>query len=131
MKKLSLLLASLFVTFCAAAQITTNPAVIPLGYKGKIVVTFDPTGTGMAGETTCYAHTGVTTTEKGNWTCAPDWKTNTDKYKLTKSGTKWVLTIDDLHTYYDCALYRFLHPRRTFPHKTHCNPDYRKTFRAV
>lgn len=103
MKKLLLLAASLIASLCAFAQITTNPAVIPLGYKGKIVVTFDPTGTGMAGETTCYAHTGVTTTEKGNWTCAPDWKTNTDKYKLTKSGTKWVLTIDDLHTYYDCA----------------------------
>ena len=103
MKKLSLLLASLFVTFCALAQITTDPAVIPLGYKGKIVVTFDPAGTDMASETTCYAHTGATTTEKGNWTCAPAWKTNTDKYKLTKSGTKWVLTIDDLYTYYDCA----------------------------
>lgn len=103
MKKLQLLLASLFVTFCALAQITTDPAVIPLGYKGKIVVTFDPTGTPMAGKTTCYAHTGATTKEKGNWTCAPAWKTNTDKYKLTKSGTKWVLTIGDLYSYYDCA----------------------------
>ena len=104
MKRLLLLLSSLLVTAWAAmAQVTTDPAIIPLGYKGKIVVTFDPAGTGMAGQTTCYAHTGVTTKEEGNWTCAPAWKTNTDKYKLTKSGTKWVLTIDDLYTYYDCA----------------------------
>ena len=104
MKKLLLLLSSLLVTAWAAmAQVTTDPAIIPLGYKGKVVVTFDPAGTDMAGQTTCYAHTGVTTKEKGNWTCAPAWKTNTDKYKLTKSGTKWVLTIDDLYTYYDCA----------------------------
>ena len=103
MKKLLLLIASLIASLCAFAQVTTDPAVIPLGYKGKIVVTFDPTGTPMAGQTTCYAHTGATTTEKGNWTCAPAWKTNTDKYKMTKSGTKWVLTIDDLYSYYDCA----------------------------
>ncbi len=103
MKKRLLLIASLIASLCAFAQVTTDPAVIPLGYKGKIVVTFDPTGTPMAGQTTCYAHTGATTTEKGNWTCAPAWKTNTDKYKMTKSGTKWVLTIDDLYSYYDCA----------------------------
>ena len=103
MKKLLLLAAALVATMSAMAQITTDPAVIPLGYKGKIVVTFDPTGTPMAGKTTCYAHTGVTTKEKGNWTCAPAWKTNTEKYQLTKSGSKWVLTIDDLYSYYDCA----------------------------
>ena len=104
MKRLLLLLSSLMVTvWSTMAQVTTDPAIIPLGYKGKIVVTFDPAGTDMSGQTTCYAHTGVTTKEKGNWTCAPEWKTNTDKYKLTKSGTKWVLTIDDLYTYYDCA----------------------------
>ena len=102
MKKLSLLLASLFVTFCALAQITTDPAVIPLGYKGKIVVTFDPAGTGMAGETTCYAHTGVTTTEEGNWAFDSTWGDNDAKYKLTKSGSKWVLTINDLYAYYGC-----------------------------
>ena len=104
MKKLLLLtIAAMVATVTSMAQITTSPANIPLGYKGKIVVTFDPTGTPMAGKTTCYAHTGATTKEKGNWTCAPEWKTNTEKYKLTKSGTKWVLTIDDLYTYYDCA----------------------------
>ena len=68
MKKLLLLAAALVATMSAMAQITTDPAVIPLGYKGKIVVTFDPTGTPMAGKTTCYAHTGATTKEKGNWT---------------------------------------------------------------
>lgn len=104
MKKLLLFtIAAMVATVTSMAQITTSPANIPLGYKGKIVVTFDPTGTPMAGKTTCYAHTGATTKEKGNWTCAPEWKTNTEKYKLTKSGTKWVLTIDDLYTYYDCA----------------------------
>ncbi len=104
MKKLLLLLSSLLVTAWAAmAQVTTDPAIIPQGYKGKVVVTFDPAGTDMAGQTTCYAHTGVTTKEKGNWTCAPAWGANTAKYKLTKSGTKWVLTIDNIYTYYDCA----------------------------
>ncbi|MEE0990163.1 MAG: alpha-amylase family glycosyl hydrolase, partial [Paludibacteraceae bacterium] len=104
MKRLLLLLSSLLVTvWSTMAQVTTDPAVIPQGYKGKVVVTFDPAGTDMAGQTTCYAHTGVTTKEKGNWTCAPAWGTNTAKYKLTKSGTKWVLTIDNIYTFYDCA----------------------------
>ncbi len=104
MKKLLLLLSALMVAaFGTMAQVTTDPAVIPIGYKGKIVVTFDPTGTPMASQTTCYAYTGCTTQEKGNWQCAPEWDSIPEKYKMTKSGTKWVLTIDDLYTFYSCA----------------------------
>ena len=108
MKKLQLLLASLFVTFCALAQITTDPAYIPLGYTGKIVVTFDPTGTGMAGKTTCYAYSGVTTEEKGAWQCAPEWGSTSwgtaqAQYKCTQSGSKWIFTISSLKEFYSCA----------------------------
>lgn len=103
MKKTLLLLSMLCATLFAMAQVTTEPAVIPLGYKGKVVVTFNPAGTDMASQTTCYAHTGVITTEKGTWVCTTNWGTNTDKYKLTKSGSNWVLTIDDIYEYYACA----------------------------
>ena len=48
MKKTLLLLSMLCATLFAMAQVTTEPAVIPLGYKGKVVVTFNPAGTDMA-----------------------------------------------------------------------------------
>ena len=92
MKKTLLLVTMLCASLFAMAQVTTDPAVIPLDYTGKIVITFDPTGTAMAGQATCYAHTGVTSKEQGSWRCAPTWGDNDDKYKCTKSGTKWTLT---------------------------------------
>lgn len=103
MKKTLLLVTMLCASLFAMAQVTTDPAVIPLDYTGKIVITFDPTGTAMAGQATCYAHTGVTSKEQGSWRCAPTWGDNDDKYKCTKSGTKWTLTIPSLDEYYACA----------------------------
>ena len=109
MKKLLLLLSSLMVaTFGAMAQVTSNPAFIPSDYEGKIVLTFDPTGTGMAGKSNCYIYTGVTTAEGGDWRCAPEWGkqswgANEAKYQCTKSGNKWTFTIPSLKEFYACA----------------------------
>ena len=103
MKKLVLLFAAMVTVMSSVAQITTEPKVIPIGYKGKVVVTFDPAGTGMAGQTTCYAYTGATIKGKGNWQCTPSWDAIPEKYKMTKSGTKWMFTIDDLYSFYSCA----------------------------
>lgn len=102
MKKSLLLFLASCASLWAMAQITTNPAYIPFNYEGQIVITFDPTGTPMANQSTCYAHTGVTT-DVDSWRCAPTWGTNTDKYKCVKSGTKWTLTIPNLKEYYSCA----------------------------
>ena len=108
MKKLLLLFAAMVATVGAMAQVTSNPAYIPSDYDKEIVLTFDPTGTGMAGKTNCYIYTGVTTKEKGDWQCAPDWGStswgaNEAKYQCTKSGSKWTFTIPSLKEFYACA----------------------------
>lgn len=108
MKKTLLLVTMLCASLFAMADVTTSPAVIPLDYDGQIVITFDPTGTDMAGKTNCYAYTGVTTTEEGAWQCAPEWGTTAwgadhAKYLCTKSGSKWVFTISSLKDFYTCA----------------------------
>ncbi|MCQ2350790.1 MAG: alpha-amylase family glycosyl hydrolase [Paludibacteraceae bacterium] len=104
MKKLLFPIATLLITVSALAQITTNPAKIEEGYTGNVTITFNPTGTGMAGQTTCYAHIGVTTKETGAWQCAPSkWGDNADKYKMTKSGSNWVLNLGNMYDYFDCA----------------------------
>ena len=108
MKKLSLLLLFTIVSFVLSAQITTDPAFITQDYTGKIVITFDPSqGTGgMEDATQCYAHTGLITDESksdSEWKYAtPTWRGNEAKYKMTKVGDKWQLTIDNLFTYYAC-----------------------------
>lgn len=86
-----------------AGGITWSPNPINEGYTGIVTVTFDPSGTDMASQTTCYAHTGVYTDVDADWQCAPAWKTNTDKYKLTKSGSNWIYTIDNIYTFYSCV----------------------------
>lgn len=86
-----------------AGGITWSPNPINEGYTGTVTVTFDPSGTDMASQTTCYAHTGVYTDVDADWQCAPAWKTNTDKYKLTKSGSNWIYTIDNIYTFYSCV----------------------------
>ncbi len=89
-----------------AAQVTTTPAFIEKGYKGEIIVTFNPNegNKGMVGATECYAHTGVVTDQsKGAWKYAPDWCSKLDKHKLTKEGDNWILKITpNMHTYYGC-----------------------------
>ncbi len=108
MKKLSffLLLASFALTL--TAQVTTTPAFIQKGYEGEIIVTFNPNegNKGMQGATQCYAHTGLITsksTNGGDWKYAtPTWRGSDAKYKMTKVGENWQLTIPNIYTYYGC-----------------------------
>lgn len=101
MKNIFTLLLITFSWIVSAQTLTTVPAIITDDYTGTITITYDP-GTGaMATATNCYAHTGVTIAGN-NWQCAPGWRSGLAKHKLVKSGTKWVLTIDNMYTYYSC-----------------------------
>ncbi len=107
MKKLSFLLFFVSLSLTLAAQVTTTPAFIQKGYKGEIIVTFNPNegNKGMAGATACYAHTGLITsksTSGSDWKYAPEWRKGEDKYKMTKVGANWQLTIPNIYTYYGC-----------------------------
>lgn len=92
----------------AHAQVSTTPAFIEKGYKGEIVITFDPTqgNGGMVGATACYAHTGLITeksTKPSDWKYATkEWRGEEAKYKMTKEGDVWTLTIPNIYTYYGC-----------------------------
>ncbi len=107
MRKIVFSLA-LLVAVCVSAQVTTNPAIIPLGYTGTVTITFDATkgNKGMVGATQCYAHTGYCTATK-------DWQYNgkdgviggswrsTSAPKLTSLGNdKWQLVINNLYDFY-------------------------------
>lgn len=107
MKKLLTSTLCLLLTAVAFAQVTTNPTFITKGYADEFTVIFDATkgNKGMVGATTCYAHTGVITTESksdSDWKHAPTWGDNSAKYKLTSIGTDlWQLTITGgMKTYY-------------------------------
>ena len=104
MRKIILCLLALW-TVSVAAQVTTTPSIIEAGYKGKVIISYDPTGGngGMAKATKCYAHTGLITSEskdKGDWKFTKsEWRAaNTPQ--LTKNGDKWELTIDNIYTFY-------------------------------
>ena len=62
-KRLLSALSVILLCMLANAQVTTEPAFIQKGYKGQIIVTFDPAAGngGMVGATSCYAHTGLIT----------------------------------------------------------------------
>ncbi len=109
MQKRYFLTTILFVlAFHISAQVTTTPAFITKGYKGEITVTFDPAegNKGMVGATQCYAHTGLITPQSkndGDWKYAtPKWRDDSEKYKMTQDGDKWILTIPSIHSYYGC-----------------------------
>ncbi len=101
---LSVLMLCIFIN----AQVTTEPAFITKGYKGEIVVIFDPAAgnAGMADATACYAHTGLITSKSkdgGDWKYANEkWRGGEDKYKMTKDGNVWKLTIANIYEYYGC-----------------------------
>ena len=101
MRKSILCLVTLLAV-CVSAQVTTSPNIIESGYKGKIVITFDPTkgNGGMASATKCYAHTGYCT-EKENWkgVVGGSWRSPSAP-QLTKVGDKWQLEINNMYDFY-------------------------------
>ena len=104
MKKVLLMLFAV-CTLCATAQVTTNPLIIPKGYTGEVIITFDPKGGngGMATATKCFAHTGLITSESksnGDWKhTVSDWRAE-DTPELTQVGDKWQLTIPNMYEFY-------------------------------
>ena len=104
MKKVLLFLFAA-CTLCAAAQVTTSPLIIPKGYVGEVIITFDPKGGngGMATATKCFAHTGLITSESksnGDWKhTVSDWRA-ADTPELTQVGDKWQLTIPNMYEFY-------------------------------
>lgn len=92
-------------TLCATAQVTTSPLIIPKGYMGEVIITFDPKGGtgGMATATKCFAHTGLITSQSksnGDWKhTVSDWRA-ADTPELTQVGDKWQLTIPNMYEFY-------------------------------
>ena len=107
-KRLLSALSVIMLCIMVNAQVTTEPAFIQKGYKGQIIVTFNPAegNGGMVGATACYAHTGLITSKSasgGDWKYAtPTWRGGEDKYKMTKNGNVWTLTIPNIYEYYGC-----------------------------
>ena len=102
MKKIyTLLLMFLLIgiTHLSAQTVTTNPAIITDDYTGTITITYNPAGGAMSTATNCFAHIGVTI-GTADWQCAPAWRSGLDKHKMVKSGNNWVLTIDNMYTYF-------------------------------
>lgn len=108
LKHLLSTIAVLLLYITAVAQVTTLPAFIKEGYKGEIIVTFDPSqgNGGMVGATDCYAHTGLITEKSqndGDWKYAPSkWLDKSEKYHMTKRGDLWELVIPNINSYYGC-----------------------------
>jgi len=92
-----LILTGLFLK----AQVTTSPSIPTV--NDAITVTFDATGTGLAGYTgTVYAHTGVTINGTRWQNVIGTWGNNTTQPALTRIGTDlYQLSITpDVTTYY-------------------------------
>lgn len=104
MKKI-LLMVFAVCTLCATAQVTTSPVIIPKGYTGEVIITFDPKGGngGMATATKCFAHTGLITSQSASdrdWKhTVSDWRA-ADTPELTQVGDKWQLIIPNIYTFY-------------------------------
>ena len=100
-----ILLTSYVIT--TYSQVTTQPSFIEKSYKGEIKVIFNPNegNKGMVNATQCYAHTGLITSKSStntDWKYAPEWRGGESKYKMTKEGDNWILTIPNIYTYFGC-----------------------------
>ena len=108
MKRLSVF-AILFVwCYVLVAQVTTNPSPIPNGYKGEIVLTFNPAkgSGGMVGATECYSHIGLITNKSKD---IHDWKYikpggwgTKSEPKWEKVANLWQLKINNMFAYFGC-----------------------------
>ncbi len=106
MKRLFISLVAVLCTLLLAAQVMPTPNPIPVGYKGQVVITFDPSAGngGMKDATKCYAHTGLITSASTN---NSDWKNVIGSWRgstqpqLTQKGSKWELVIPNIYTFYN------------------------------
>lgn len=103
-KTLFILSLALIGVVCAWAQVTTVPAIIPLGYDGEVTIIFNPNqgNKGMVGATKCYAHIGISY-DGQDWQKTGTWRDGKEKYKMTKNADgNWELKISpNLYSYFD------------------------------
>lgn len=103
-KTLFILSLALIGVVCAWAQVTTVPAIIPLGYDGEVTIIFNPNqgNKGMVGATKCYAHIGISYNGQ-DWQKTGTWRDGKEKYKMTKNADgNWELKISpNLYSYFD------------------------------
>jgi len=100
-KKYLIILFLSFIAISLKAQVTTSPS-IPKA-TDAITVTFDATGTGLAGYTgTVYAYTGVTLNGTRWQNVIASWNSNTTQLALTKISTDLyqLIITPDVTTYY-------------------------------
>lgn len=107
---ISTLILLLAVAFGMKAQIVSSEPS-PLQHNSENIVVYYYADQGNKGlinqpeSQPIYAHTGVITTESANgadWKHAPEWKDNSEKYKLTYvSPNVWKLTIGTIKEYYN------------------------------
>lgn len=109
--KLFCLIMAAAMSLTLAAQVSSNPSPIPVGYGGSITLTFDPLkgDGGMKNATECYSHIGlITSTSKDihDWQYIKnnDWGTkNEPKWTATGDG-KWKLEIFNIYGYFGCNM---------------------------
>lgn len=92
-----------FMAVSAIAQVTTDPAIIPLGYTGQVTIKFDPTkgDGGMKTSTECYMYSCVEVDNSNKWEYQlADWPSKSEKTKMTKNGDHWEIVIPNLYTFY-------------------------------
>lgn len=108
MKRLSVIALLCVWCYVLVAQVTTNPSPIPVGHKGQITFTFDPTkgSGGMKTATECYSHIGLITSKSKD---VHDWKYlkpggwgTKNEPKWDKVGDNWQLVIDNMYTWFGC-----------------------------
>ena len=106
MKRLFTTFSFVLFTLLLVAQVTTDPNPVPVGYTGKVTITFDPASGngGMIGATKCYAHTGLITsasTSDSDWkNVIGSWRGATQPQLTATNDGKWQLTIDNIFTFY-------------------------------
>ena len=106
MKRLFTTFSFVLFTLLLVAQVTTDPNPVPVGYTGKVTITFDPASGngGMIGATKCYAHTGLITsasTSDSDWkNVIGSWRSATQPQLTATNDGKWQLTIDNIFTFY-------------------------------
>ena len=106
MKRLFTTFSFVLFALLLVAQVTTDPNPVPVGYTGKVTITFDPAGGngGMIGATKCYAHTGLITsasTSDSDWkNVIGSWRGATQPQLTATNDGKWQLTIDNIFTFY-------------------------------
>ncbi len=102
MRKLLLGIVVLFA-LSAAAQVTTDPAIIPVGSTAQVTIKFDPTkgDGGMKAATECYMYSCVEVDNSGKWEYQlAAWPSKSDKTKMTKVADHWEIVIPNLYEFY-------------------------------